>query len=106
MALVYSPNSRYFGIATLTYRTPDGREIAYSARRLLPRPENLAVLAIHANDRERRIDEIGDQYYGDPEQYWRICDANLVFWPPDATQESRTRLMVPLPQEVSGDGDA
>lgn len=103
MAEEYKPNSRYFGIETQKFVTPDGREIAYSARRLMPRAEQMKPLAIHIHDRDRRIDDIANDYYGDPEQYWRICDANLVFWPPDATSVADARIFIPLPLEISGD---
>jgi hypothetical protein len=102
MANQYKPNSRYTPTAMLIYHAPDGREIAYGARRLLPRPEQFKPLAIYRHDRDRRIDDIANAYYGDPEQYWRICDANLVFWPPDATAIADARLVIPLPLEISG----
>ena len=105
MALDYKPNSRYAGIAERSYVAPDGRMITYSARRLLPPPGRLRPLAIYQHDQDRRIDAIAETYYGDPEQYWRICDANLVFWPPDATEVADARLIIPLPEEIGGNAD-
>ena len=102
MASDYPPNSRYAASEVLTYRTQDGREISYSARRLLPRPEQFKPLALYHHDRDRRIDDVANSFYGDPEQYWRICDANLVFWPPDATATADATLVIPLPLEISG----
>ena len=106
MAISFPPNSRYAGLATLTYVAPDGRVIAYVARRILPQPARLAPLAVHRLDQPTRLDLLADRYYGDPEQYWRICDANRVFWPPDATRLPVARLVVPLPQEMAPDADA
>lgn len=102
MATPYKPNSRYASTPMLTYPAPDGRDIAYGARRLLPRPEQFKPLAVYRHDRDRRIDDIANAYYGDPEQYWRICDANLVFWPPDAVDIADAKLVIPLPLEISG----
>jgi hypothetical protein len=102
MANAYPPNSRYAGMPLLTYRTPDGREIVYSARRLVPRPEQFKPLAVYRHDKDRRIDEIADIYYGDSEQYWRICDANLVSWPPDTTKTPDAQLVIPMPLDMSG----
>ena len=101
----YKPNSRYAGTALLTYRTEDGREITYGARRLMPRPEQFRPLAIYRHNRDRRIDDVANGYYGDPEQYWRICDANLVFWPPDAVRKADARLIIPLPLEISSNDE-
>ena len=101
MAYDPKPNSRYAGTALLTYRAPDGREIAYGARRLMPRPEQFKLMAIYRHERERRIDQLAHAYYGDTEQYWRICDANLVDWPPAAVATADARLRIPLPLEIS-----
>jgi hypothetical protein len=35
---------------------------------------------------------------GDPEQFWRICDANNAMYPPDLVAEPGQRLRVPVPQ--------
>jgi hypothetical protein len=44
--------------------------------------------------------------FGDAELYWRICDANGDAEPADATQPTGRLLVIPLPLEVSSDGDA
>ena len=106
MSLTYKPNSRYAGIATRVYTAPDGREIAYSERRTPPRPETLRIHSIYRHTRDIRIDAVATQYFGDPEQYWRICDANLVFWPPDAVAEPLTELLIPLPYDGDGSDNA
>lgn len=102
----FPPNSRYAGLPTLLYTAPDGRVISYVARRIVPQPERFASLALHRLDQPTRLDLLADRYYGDPEQYWRICDANRVFWPPEATRPPVREVVIPLPQEVSRNGDA
>lgn len=105
MAADYKPNSRYATTQMRTYLMPDGREVSYSARRLLPRPDQVKPLAMYRHDRDRRIDDVANSFYGDPEQYWRICDANLVSWPPDATATADATLVIPLPMEISGNDE-
>jgi hypothetical protein len=100
------PNSRYAGTALLVYRAADGREIVYGARRQMPRPEQFQAMAEYRHDRDRRIDQVAHAYYGDAEQYWRICDANLVYWPPDAVAKANATLVIPLPLEISGHGES
>ena len=38
------------------------------------------------------------QYLGDPEQFWRICDANDAMRPDDLTAEVGRRLLIPVAQ--------
>jgi hypothetical protein len=102
----FPPNSRYANSAPAFYAAPDGRIITYVARRLLPAPEIFTPLALHRLVEAERIDLLSEQYYGDPEQYWRICDANRVFWPPDATATPDAQLVIPLPLEVSFRGNS
>ena len=106
MAIAFPPNSRYSGASIIQYLAPDGRLISYVARRVVPAPERFTPLARHRLDESVRIDLISERYYGDSELYWRICDANLVFWPPNATLPPRRELVIPLPLEISKQGES
>ena len=44
-----------------------------------------------------RLDTIAARTLGDPEQYWRICDANIASNPPTLTAEPGRVLRVPVP---------
>lgn len=101
----YPPNSRYARVAVRRYVAPDGREVTYLAARPMPQLERYTPLALHRIEVARRLDLLADHYYGDPEQYWRICDANGVFWPPLATARPRAALVIPLPLELADRGD-
>jgi hypothetical protein len=94
--------SRYGGIDTATYTTADGRTIAYLRRRFVPPPENFALLQEHLVRGGDRPDLLGYQYLGDPEQYWRIADANAVFWPEELTDEPDRRVRITLPEGIPG----
>lgn len=95
---MFSANSRYERIETATYLDTDGKVLAYARRRFLPRGERMSVLTeVEITDGER-LDLITARTLGDPEQYWRICDANNAMNPMDLTTEIGRRIIVPIPQ--------
>jgi hypothetical protein len=96
------PTSRYAGIEVAVYRWPDGRESAYFRRRLPPPPERLSLVAEHVVTDSDRIDRIAYDYLRDPEQFWRICDANRAMRPADLTAVVGRRLRITLPDGIPG----
>jgi hypothetical protein len=80
---MFEPASRYYALETkkLTVRDADGttHEIAYKARRFITHDERTAKqLVEHTVRPGERLDNISARYLGDPEQFWRLCDANNV----------------------------
>src|SRR5713226_7264830 len=81
---LFPPTSRYSGLDTNTYVTPpdaaypEGKTIVYLKRRFLPSASRFALLTEHVVTEGERIDNITAAFLTDPEQYWRICDANNV----------------------------
>ncbi|MGI9102235.1 MAG: LysM domain-containing protein [Terriglobales bacterium] len=98
---MFSMNSRYFGLPVLRYETPDGRQIAYAARRFLPQPSAFALLMEHTVTRGERLDLITAKYLDDPEQFWRICDANAVMSPFELEKPGNS-IRITLPQGIPG----
>jgi hypothetical protein len=92
--------SRYHDVETATWITPDGREVVYLRRRFLPDATDLVVLAEHTVTQGERLDNITASYLGDPEQFWRLCDANEALHPAELTAEIGRRLRIPLFQGV------
>jgi hypothetical protein len=95
---MFEPTSRYAAIETATFTTTAGRVVAYKRRRFLPPSEALPLLvevAVQAGD---RLDLITARTLGDPEQFWRVCDANNAMNPPDLTAQPGRPLRVPVPQ--------
>lgn len=86
--------SRYEVIPSAELVTDEGRTIRYKRVRFIP--ETPGVLPYRTKV-EERLDHIAFQAYGDPEQFWRICDANLAVRPDDLTAEPGTRLLLPVP---------
>ena len=94
----FPPTSRYHGIAPSTLRLPDGTTVAYVQRRFVPAPERFVVLVEHQVRSGDRLDNLAARYLGDPQQFWRLCDANAAMFPDALTAEPRRRLHVPLPR--------
>lgn len=99
---LYPINSRYNGIETATFEATDGRTIAYLKRRFVPAPESFALLEEHTVIQGDRLDNIAARYLGDPEQFWRICDANRAIRPEELTETTGRKLRITLPQGVPG----
>ena len=95
---MFETNSRYYSIETAEHTTDDGRSVTYIRRRFLPRGEDMQLLVEVTVAEGDRLDIITARTIGDPEQFWRICDANNAMNPADLTSESGEVLRVPIPQ--------
>ena len=98
---MFESTSRYAGLSTATYTAPDGREITYVRRRFLPRGDALPLLVEATVADGERLDLITTRTLGDPEQFWRICDANNAMNPVELTAEPGATLRVPIPQVMT-----
>ncbi len=94
---MYDPTSRYYRIATATFTTADGRAIVYSRRRFVPSGAAMPLLAEVEVTGSDRLDLIASRALGDPEQFWRICDANDALNPFDLTAEAGRLLRIAVP---------
>ncbi len=101
-ANLFPPSSRYNGIDTAKMDTPDGRIIIYLKRRFVPPPENFALLQEHTVTQGDRLDNLAARYLGDPEQFWRLCDANAAMRPEELTETIGKKLRITLPEGISG----
>jgi hypothetical protein len=99
----FPPTSRYHGIGTATLETSDGRTIVYLRRRLVPPPERFETLQEHTVAQGERLDLIAARYLGDPEQSWRLCDANGAVRPAELEEPGR-RVRITLPEGIPGVG--
>ena len=89
---MFARTSRYEGVPEAVHDDGTGRPIRYKVLRILPDPPAVEVHAVRQGD---RLDRIANDAYGDPEQSWRICDANRAFDPDDLVRESGRRLDIP-----------
>ena len=94
--------SRYYGVETATLEVRGGRALAYLRRRFVPPPERFALLQEHIVVEGDRLDNVTARYLGDPEQFWRICDANAAMRPEQLTETIGRRLRITLPEGIPG----
>ena len=95
---MFPPTSRYYGIETAKFIAADGREIVYLRRRFLPDLRAIIVLSEYTVVEGDRLDNVTAHYLGDPEQFWRVGDANEEMHPDQLTEEVGRAIRIPLPQ--------
>ncbi len=95
---MFDYTSRYASLPTRVYQAPDGREIAYKARRLVPPAESLPLFVLVTVEQSDRLDLVAARTLGQPELFWQICDANEAMNPFDLTAQPGRKLRVGLPQ--------
>lgn len=93
--------SRYANVGTAIWTAPNGREVPYLRRRLLPATHALAALRTHEVRLGERVDTIAAEEIGDAEMSWLLGDANLAMRPTELAEPGRT-LVIPLPAGVPG----
>src|SRR5262245_23669412 len=98
----FPATSRYYGIGTAMHKTADGRVVAYIQRRFLPPSDRFTVVREHTVREGDRLDNLAANYLGDPEQFWRICDANLAMDPRELTAEPGSIIAIALPEGYGG----
>lgn len=95
---MFEPSSRYYTVedAILTTKDVDVK-VAYKKRRFLPDWSKMIVIQeINVSDGDR-LDRIAARVAGDPEQFWRICDANNVMHPLELTKEPGRSIKIARP---------
>jgi len=100
----FPPQSRYHGVATQKLIRPDGTVVVYLVRRLVPAEDRFALVQDHAVVQGDRLDRLAARYLGDPEQFWRLCDANGAIRPNELVDTIGRRLRITLPEGVPGPG--
>jgi hypothetical protein len=94
---MFEPSSRYTNCEDSKLTAEDGRVIAYKKRRFLPAGDKMHVLQEIVVSGGDRLDNISAVILGDPEQFWRICDANDAMHPLDLTGEIGRVLRIATP---------
>ncbi|MGP3981998.1 LysM peptidoglycan-binding domain-containing protein [Streptomyces sp. KR80] len=92
----YPRSSRYHDAEIGVHRQPDGTEVRYTKRRLLPPLDAAAEeSATHTVSSGERPDLLAQRYFGDPTQWWQIADANPVLDPRELTDEAGQEIEIP-----------
>jgi hypothetical protein len=97
----FPPTSRYAGIPTETLTNADGKTVVYLTRRFVPSADRFALLQLHTVTQGERLDNIANQFLGDPTAFWRICDANNAMRPEELTQTLGRQLRITLPEGIA-----
>ncbi len=92
---MFARGSRYEQVPDGVYQDPNGQQIPYKLMRVLP--GDFVPMQIHTVADGDRLDLIAYRYYGDPLQFWRVCDANHALRPDDLLVIGR-RLVIPIVQ--------
>ncbi len=95
----FPPTSRYAGLAVNTYLDADGTAHSYVARRFVPPETSFALLQLYTVVQSDRIDNLANTFLGDPEQFWKLCDANNAMAPDDLAVVG-TSFRITLPQGI------
>ncbi len=103
---LFTVTSRYYTVDTAQLTGADGKVIVYLRRRRVPQPEEFVTLQEHHVVDGDRLDNVAAQYLGDPEQYWRLCDANNAMEPEELTQSAGSVIRITLPEGIPGNSDA
>jgi hypothetical protein len=98
---LFPPTSRYHGIKLRTHTLAGGKQVAYLARRFVPLQDRFETLEEHAVAQGDRLDNLAARYLGDPEQFWRLADANNESNPFELTARIDRRLRITLPEGVA-----
>jgi hypothetical protein len=102
MNVIFPPTSRYALTPTATFERADGMMVKYLKRRFVPPPESFALLQWHRVVQGERLVNIAATYLGDPEQFWRLCDANRALRPQELTETIGKKLRITLPEGIPG----
>jgi hypothetical protein len=90
---MFSRGSRYERVPTDVYLDRGGRQRPYVLLRTFP-PAALTQQQ-HTFAEHERLDLLAFTFFADPEQFWRICDANRTLRP-DSLEVVGRRLHIPV----------
>ncbi|HEX9511218.1 MAG TPA: LysM domain-containing protein [Puia sp.] len=98
----FNPGSRYYTTEVATYTGTDGNEVKYIRRRFVPSADEFVLLRTHTVTEGERLDNIANQYLGDPLQFWQLCDANNALDPEELTDPAGRKIRITLPRGIPG----
>jgi hypothetical protein len=99
---MFPPTSRYASVETAEFQLSPDRPVVYLLRRFVPQPDRFVLLQEHVVIDGDRLDNIAAKYLSDPEQFWRISDANGAMRPEELTETVGRRLRITLPEGILG----
>ena len=98
-ASYFSPGSRYYGIDMGVLQKGD-LLIPYVHRRFIAQAERFTTIQEHIVSQGDRPDWLANEYLGDSEQFWRICDANVVMHPDELIQTVSRSVRITISEGI------
>ena len=102
---LFSITSRYNHLPSGTVNCNNGL-VVYVCRRFLPQADNFSLLQLHTVKEGERTDNIANEFLGDPEKFWQLCDANNVMHPLELTETPGAEIKITLPEGIPGYNNA
>jgi hypothetical protein len=99
----FPPESRYHGLELAELEVSEFVSVAYLRRRFVPGADRFALLIEHRVKEHERLDRITALHLGNPELFWRLCDANAAMQPVELERFGR-RLRITLPEGLPAPG--
>ena len=96
----FPPTSRYYAIEIASLTGEDGSVTPYLRRRFLPPAEGFVLLHEYRVSEGERPDHVAANELGDPEAFWRLCDANGVMHPDELTDTVGKTVRITLPAGI------
>jgi hypothetical protein len=90
---MFAHGSRYEKVPEAVWVDRQGRRFPYKLLR--PFAPDASTRQFHDVADHERLDLIAFRFFGDPEQFWRLCDANRTLRPDDLEVAGR-RIRIPL----------
>ena len=101
---MFDANSRYAAQPLATWVDSQGRVRVYVTLREVPPPvPPQSFDRRHEVTDHDRVDRIAWKEIGDPQQFWRLADANGALHPDELTANVGRRLLVPYEGRAGGD---
>jgi nucleoid-associated protein YgaU len=95
-----NPNSRYYGTSIEDLTLPDGTDVKYLDRRIIPQPSVYTSTTTYVISDGDRLDNLAQKFLGDPALYWMICDANGATDPDELTSQAGRTIVIPVAASV------
>ena len=102
MNSTFPATSRYFSTETASFEDDNGESVRYLKRRFVPPSDRFVTVGVHLVSQGDRLDNVTARYLSDPEQFWRLCDANGALRPDELTETVGLRLRITLPEGIPG----
>jgi hypothetical protein len=91
--------SRYSSLGQSVWSAPDGTQVSYLNRRLLPATGSVPMAGTYTVRLGDRVDTIAAALLGDGTLSWMLADACLVMRPTDLSVPGR---IIPVPSSGTG----